>query len=162
VMARSDQSVKRASDRIEYVETGARYEYLNLVNVEQGEGLSDDEIRAVCDHCLSDSNHSQNHLDHGQRASDHGLCFFANGRASSIMVVVSARVQLKAPVKPKCDSRFGGAKRICHLSFVNGHWSFGRCKPFTCSVLIEALENACSEYSSDLLIILKSQLIIDH
>jgi rhamnulose-1-phosphate aldolase len=48
VMARSDQSVKRAADRIEYAETGARYEYLNLVNGEQGEGLTDDEIRAVC------------------------------------------------------------------------------------------------------------------
>jgi rhamnulose-1-phosphate aldolase len=47
-MARSDQSVKRALDRIEYAETGARYEYLNLVNGEQGEGLANDEIRAVC------------------------------------------------------------------------------------------------------------------
>lgn len=48
VMARSDQSVKRASDRIEYAETGARYEYMNLVNGEQAEGLSDDEMRALC------------------------------------------------------------------------------------------------------------------
>ena len=48
VMARSDQSVKRASDRIEYAETGARYEYLNLVNGEQAEGLSDDEMRTIC------------------------------------------------------------------------------------------------------------------
>jgi hypothetical protein len=71
-------------------------------------------------------------------------------------------VQLKAPVKPKYDSWFGGAKRICHLSFVNGHWPFGSCKPFACSILIEALENACSKYSSDLLKTLKSQLIIDH
>jgi len=48
VVARSDQSVKRAADRIEYAETGARYEYLNLVNGEKAEGLSVDEIRAVC------------------------------------------------------------------------------------------------------------------
>ena len=48
VMARSDQSVKRAADRIEYAEAGAKYEYLNLVNHEQGEGLAAEEIRAVC------------------------------------------------------------------------------------------------------------------
>lgn len=49
VMARSDISVKRAADRIEYAETGAHYEYLNLVNHELGEGLSPDEIRAICE-----------------------------------------------------------------------------------------------------------------
>lgn len=48
VMARSDQSVKRAADRIEYAETGARYEYMNLTNGEQGEGLTDAEIRTIC------------------------------------------------------------------------------------------------------------------
>jgi rhamnulose-1-phosphate aldolase len=48
VMARSDQSVKRAADRVEYAETGARYEYMNLANGEQGEGLTDAEIRAIC------------------------------------------------------------------------------------------------------------------
>jgi len=48
VMARSDQSVKRAADRIEYAETGAHYEYLNLVNHGQGAGLTDEEVRAVC------------------------------------------------------------------------------------------------------------------
>ncbi len=47
VMARSDISAKRAADRIEYAETAARYEYMNLVNHEQGEGLSVDEIRAI-------------------------------------------------------------------------------------------------------------------
>ncbi|MCC7448274.1 MAG: class II aldolase/adducin family protein [Anaerolineae bacterium] len=47
VMARSDVSVKRAADRIEYMETGARYEYLNLANDEQAEGLTPDEIRAI-------------------------------------------------------------------------------------------------------------------
>jgi rhamnulose-1-phosphate aldolase len=47
-MARSDQSVKRAADRVEYAETGARYEYMNLTNAEQGEGLTAAEIRAIC------------------------------------------------------------------------------------------------------------------
>ena len=47
VMARSDVSVKRAADRIEYAEAGARYEYLNLTNAEQGEGLNVAEIRAI-------------------------------------------------------------------------------------------------------------------
>jgi rhamnulose-1-phosphate aldolase len=48
VMARSDVSVKRAADRVEYAETGARYEYLNLTAGEAGQGLSPDEIRAIC------------------------------------------------------------------------------------------------------------------
>ena len=48
VMARSDISVKRAGDRIEYAETGARYEYMNLVNGERGVGLTAEEVRALC------------------------------------------------------------------------------------------------------------------
>ena len=48
VMARSDVSVKRAADRVEYAETAAKYEYLNLAVGESGEGLSPDEIRAIC------------------------------------------------------------------------------------------------------------------
>lgn len=48
VMARSDISVKRAADRIEYAETAARYEYLNLGVNEVGEGLSAEEIRSIC------------------------------------------------------------------------------------------------------------------
>jgi len=48
VVARSDVSVKRASDRIEYAETGARYEHMNLVTNELGEGLTPEEIRAIC------------------------------------------------------------------------------------------------------------------
>ncbi len=48
VMARSDVSVKRAADRVEYAETAARYEYLNLGVHEIGEGLSVDEIRLIC------------------------------------------------------------------------------------------------------------------
>jgi len=48
VMARSDVSVKRAADRVEYAETAAKYEYLNLGAGEIGEGLSPDEVRAIC------------------------------------------------------------------------------------------------------------------
>ena len=48
LMARSDASVKRASDRIEYAEAAAHYEYLNLVNGERGEGLTPEQIRAIC------------------------------------------------------------------------------------------------------------------
>lgn len=48
VMARSDVSVKRAADRVEYAETAAKYEYLNLCAGEVGEGLSPDDIRAIC------------------------------------------------------------------------------------------------------------------
>ena len=48
VVARSDTSVKRASDRVEYAETAASYEYLNMVAGDRGEGLSVDEIHAIC------------------------------------------------------------------------------------------------------------------
>jgi len=47
VMSRSDVSVTRAVDRIEYAETAARYEYMDLVNGERAEGLTLDELRAV-------------------------------------------------------------------------------------------------------------------
>jgi rhamnulose-1-phosphate aldolase len=48
VMARSDVSIKRAADRVEYAETAARYEYLDLCAGGIGEGLSEDELRAIC------------------------------------------------------------------------------------------------------------------
>ncbi len=48
VMARSDVSVKRAADRVEYAETAAKYEYLNLCAGEIGDGLSADELRSIC------------------------------------------------------------------------------------------------------------------
>jgi rhamnulose-1-phosphate aldolase len=48
VMARSETSVKKACDLIEYAETGAKYEYLNLTNHGLAEGLSRDEILDVC------------------------------------------------------------------------------------------------------------------
>jgi len=47
VMARSDLSVTRAVDRIEYAETGARYEYMDLVTGGLGEGLTRDELVRV-------------------------------------------------------------------------------------------------------------------
>ena len=47
-MARSDISVKRAADKVEYAETAAKYEYLNLCVGEIGEGLSVDEVRVIC------------------------------------------------------------------------------------------------------------------
>jgi rhamnulose-1-phosphate aldolase len=47
VMARSDISVKRAVDRIEYAETAANYEYMDLLTGGRAEGLTPDEMRAV-------------------------------------------------------------------------------------------------------------------
>jgi len=47
VMARSDQSVKRSADRIEYAETGAKYEFLNLTNHGLADGLTDSELRQI-------------------------------------------------------------------------------------------------------------------
>lgn len=49
VMARSDVSIKRAQDLVEYAETAAKYEYINLSTGELGEGLSAAEIRAICE-----------------------------------------------------------------------------------------------------------------
>lgn len=47
VMARSDLSVTHAVDRIEYAETGGRYEYMNLVAGGRGEGLTPAEMHRV-------------------------------------------------------------------------------------------------------------------
>ncbi|MFC1996899.1 class II aldolase/adducin family protein [Chloroflexota bacterium] len=47
LIARSEISTLKASDRIEYVETAAKYEVLNLANGEIAEGLSPEEIRAI-------------------------------------------------------------------------------------------------------------------
>jgi rhamnulose-1-phosphate aldolase len=46
-MARSDISITRAADRIEYAETAARYEYMDLLAGQRAEGLSVGEMRAV-------------------------------------------------------------------------------------------------------------------
>jgi rhamnulose-1-phosphate aldolase len=48
VMTRSDFSVKRAADQVEYAEAAAKYEYLNLSAGEIADGLSPDEIREIC------------------------------------------------------------------------------------------------------------------
>ncbi len=48
VMSRSELSVKQALDRIEYAEAAAKYEYLNLTAGEIADGLSVEEIRAIC------------------------------------------------------------------------------------------------------------------
>lgn len=47
VLARSDVSVKRACDIVEYVETGARYECMNLRLGEIAEGLTAAQVRAI-------------------------------------------------------------------------------------------------------------------
>ena len=47
VMARSDQSVTKAADRIEYAETAALYEYMDLANGSRAEGLTIEELREV-------------------------------------------------------------------------------------------------------------------
>jgi ribulose-5-phosphate 4-epimerase/fuculose-1-phosphate aldolase len=47
VMARSDQSVTKAADRIEYAETAARYEYMDLANGQKAEGLTRPELQEV-------------------------------------------------------------------------------------------------------------------
>jgi rhamnulose-1-phosphate aldolase len=49
VIARSDFSVTRAADLIEYVEAAARYEYMDLVGGGKGDGLTQDELRTVVD-----------------------------------------------------------------------------------------------------------------
>ncbi|SDS87429.1 L-rhamnulose 1-phosphate aldolase [Paraoerskovia marina] len=43
-MSRSDISVTRATDRVEYAETGAKYEYMNLAAGGLAERLTDDEV----------------------------------------------------------------------------------------------------------------------
>ena len=48
LIVRSDTSVKKAVDLTEYVETAARYEYLNLVNGDRAQGLTPDEMRRFC------------------------------------------------------------------------------------------------------------------
>lgn len=47
VMSRSDHSIRAAADRIEYAETAAHYEYMDLLTGGQAEGLTPDELREV-------------------------------------------------------------------------------------------------------------------
>jgi rhamnulose-1-phosphate aldolase len=48
IMTYSDVSMKRAADKVEYAETAARYEYMNLSLGEIGQGLSVEEIHEIC------------------------------------------------------------------------------------------------------------------
>lgn len=48
VVARSDISIKRATDLVEYAEAAAQYEYLDLSNGCQADRLTDEEIHAIC------------------------------------------------------------------------------------------------------------------
>lgn len=55
VMARSDLSVTRAVDRIEYAETGAKYEYMDVAAGGRAEGLTREEIASVANEFNIDS-----------------------------------------------------------------------------------------------------------
>lgn len=48
VVARSDVSIKRAADRVDYAEAAANYEYINLSVNGLAEGLSAEEVKAIC------------------------------------------------------------------------------------------------------------------
>ena len=48
VLARADQVLARAVDLVEYVEAGARYEWLNLAAGEPAAGLAPEQLRAIC------------------------------------------------------------------------------------------------------------------
>ncbi|MBC8102224.1 MAG: class II aldolase/adducin family protein [Cytophagales bacterium] len=48
LIVRSDTSVKKAVDLIEYVEVASRYEYVNRTNGNVATGLTPDELRALC------------------------------------------------------------------------------------------------------------------
>ncbi len=56
LMTRSEISTLKASDRIEYVETAAKYEVINLANGEMAEGLSPEEIRGIANAFEIDQN----------------------------------------------------------------------------------------------------------
>ncbi len=47
VMARSDLSVTRAADRIDYAESAARFEYMDLASGGRADGLTGEELQAV-------------------------------------------------------------------------------------------------------------------
>ncbi|HSD83813.1 MAG TPA: class II aldolase/adducin family protein, partial [Anaerolineae bacterium] len=47
VMARAEDSIFHALDLIEYAETAAHYEYLNLIAGEVGDGLSPEHLRLI-------------------------------------------------------------------------------------------------------------------
>lgn len=49
IVTRTDGSVAKAGDLVEYAEAAARYEYLNLQAGEPSGGLSDDQMRLLCE-----------------------------------------------------------------------------------------------------------------
>jgi rhamnulose-1-phosphate aldolase len=49
VVARADESILQALDLVEYAEAAARYEWLNLSTGEKADGLSPEQIRAICE-----------------------------------------------------------------------------------------------------------------
>ncbi|MBA3947919.1 MAG: class II aldolase/adducin family protein [Herpetosiphonaceae bacterium] len=49
MVARADKGVRAAGDLIDYAETAARYVYMNLLTGEPGSGLSDEEMRLMCE-----------------------------------------------------------------------------------------------------------------
>jgi rhamnulose-1-phosphate aldolase len=49
IVTRSDKGAGKAGDLVEYAEAAARYEYLNLAAGEPTAGLSDEEMRLICE-----------------------------------------------------------------------------------------------------------------
>lgn len=49
IVTRADSSAGKAADLVEYAETAARYEYLNLQAGEPSAGLSDGDLRIMCE-----------------------------------------------------------------------------------------------------------------
>jgi len=49
VLARSDVSIEQAADLVEYVETAAQYEYMNLLAGAPAGGLTVEEMRSICE-----------------------------------------------------------------------------------------------------------------
>ena len=48
IVTRSDESVRKAGDLVEYAETAAHFEYINLLSPHPVEGLSDNDLVKVC------------------------------------------------------------------------------------------------------------------
>lgn len=49
IVTRTDGNITKAGDLIEYAEAAARYEYLNLQSGEPSGGLSDEQMRLICE-----------------------------------------------------------------------------------------------------------------
>ena len=48
VISRSDESLRKAADLVEYAETAAHFEFLNLTLGHTDGGMSDDEVKKIC------------------------------------------------------------------------------------------------------------------